>query len=33
MDTSVKQRVCGVLGGLSYVSTADVSYERLCIHC
>lgn len=23
----LKQRVCGVLGGLSYVSTADVSIE------
>jgi hypothetical protein len=28
MDTSKKQRVCGILGGLSYVSTTDVSYER-----
>jgi hypothetical protein len=26
MDTQVKQRVCGLLGGLAYVSTADVSY-------
>jgi hypothetical protein len=26
MSTAVKQRVCGLLGGLSYVSTVDVSY-------
>jgi hypothetical protein len=26
MDTEVRQRVCGLLGGLSYVSTAEVNY-------
>lgn len=29
MDATVKQRVCGLLGGLSYVSTADVSYTMI----
>ena len=27
MDTVTKQRVCGLLGGISYVSTVDVSNE------
>jgi len=31
MDTTVKQRVCGLLGGVSYVSTLDVGYTYIKI--